>query len=62
MDNWIIRNTNHKKFPYKLDIMENTQIILSLYLQDKWPGQKGNIFCLRDIDEDILKILEAPYF
>lgn len=44
---WIIEKTNNQKFPYKLSIKGKKKLLLSLFVQDKWPGSKGNIFCLR---------------
>ncbi|MGC8976591.1 MAG: ERCC4 domain-containing protein [Candidatus Ratteibacteria bacterium] len=44
---WIITKTDSIKFPYRLLITDRNEIILSLLVQDKWPGIK-NIFCYRD--------------
>jgi len=43
---WIITKSDSKNFPYKLYIQQDNFTILSLLLQDRWPGEKGNIFCL----------------
>ncbi len=54
MAQWIIQKTNSAKFPYRIQIIEGKEVILSLYSQDTWPGQKGNIFCLRErVDSEI---------
>jgi ERCC4-type nuclease len=44
---WIIRKTQNPKFPFRLTISDGKKVLLDLYIQDKWPGTKGNIFCLR---------------
>ncbi|MDZ7611732.1 MAG: ERCC4 domain-containing protein [Candidatus Moranbacteria bacterium] len=44
---WTIRKTDNPKFPYRLTIKSSNETLLDLYTQDKWPGTKGNIFCLR---------------
>ncbi|HOM26967.1 MAG TPA: ERCC4 domain-containing protein, partial [bacterium] len=58
---WIITKTDSVKFPYRLLIREREEIILSLLVQDKWPGVK-NIFCYRDNeikeDEEIIERVE----
>ncbi|MGA1846003.1 ERCC4 domain-containing protein [Deferribacter abyssi] len=53
---YILESVNNKKFPYRLTIRQGDKILLALRVQDKWPGQKGNIFCLR---EDNVK-MEPP--
>lgn len=44
---WTIRKTENPKFPFRLTIRCGGEVLLDLYTQDKWPGTKGNIFCLR---------------
>ncbi|MFO7807252.1 MAG: ERCC4 domain-containing protein [Candidatus Moraniibacteriota bacterium] len=44
---WTIRKTQNPKFPFRLTIYNGKEVLLDLYTQDKWPGTKGNIFCLR---------------
>ncbi len=51
MATWKVEKTSSEKFPYRISIQEGQVETLSLYAQDKWPGQKGNIFCLRQHDE-----------
>ncbi|MCD6454345.1 MAG: ERCC4 domain-containing protein [Candidatus Aminicenantes bacterium] len=46
---WVLQKTNDKKFPYRLTIRdEDENEIIALYVQDRWPGARGNIFCLRE--------------
>ncbi len=45
---WILEKNQDRRFPYRLFITKGQQVLLSLLVQDRWPGQKGNIFCLRD--------------
>jgi len=44
---WILEKREHPKFPYRITIKQGNEVLLSLLVQDRWPGQKGNIFCLR---------------
>lgn len=43
---WKIYRTGNEKFPFHLVISQGNEILLDLYVQDRWPGTKGNIFCL----------------
>ncbi|MCX7991513.1 MAG: ERCC4 domain-containing protein [Proteobacteria bacterium] len=45
---YILESVNNPKFPYRLTIRHGNEIVLALRVQDKWPGQKGHIFCLRE--------------
>lgn len=45
---WIIESVDNEKFPYRLTIKQGDKVLLALRVQDKWPGQKGNIFCIRE--------------
>ena len=49
---WILEKREHPKFPYKITIKQDKDILLSLLAQDRWPGQKGNIFCIRANSDD----------
>lgn len=53
---FILERVNDEKFPFRLTIRDEERTILALRVQDKWPGQKGNIFCLREEGRE----LEAP--
>lgn len=53
MIEWIMEATYQDRFPFRLWIVEDEQVLLCLRTQDKWPGAKGQIFCLRD-DPDVL--------
>lgn len=44
---WILKKTEGERFPYQLIIKEKNETILSLLVQDRWPGGNRNIFCLR---------------
>ena len=43
-----LEKVDNQKFPYRLAIRQGEKLLLALRVQDKWPGQKGNIFCLRE--------------
>ena len=45
---WVIESVDNEKFPYRLTIRQGDKVLLALRVQDKWPGQKGNIFCIRE--------------
>ncbi|GIX41106.1 MAG: hypothetical protein KatS3mg129_0839 [Leptospiraceae bacterium] len=49
---WILEENDSTKFPYKLIIRDEDkkENKLVLYTQDRWPGQKGKIFCIREKD------------
>jgi len=61
LSSWRLESTDHAKFPFRISLLEGKNITLSLFTQDKWPGTKGNIFCLANIDEiddSALQIIE----
>lgn len=45
---WVVEAIGDEKFPYRLTIKKRNEMLLCLKTQDRWPGGKGNIFCLRD--------------
>lgn len=45
---WILESTPDDKFPYRLSIKRGDATILCLRVQDRWPGARGHIFCLRE--------------
>lgn len=45
---WVLEKTDSNKFPYRLNIKKGDKILLSLFVQDRWPGAGKHIFCLRD--------------
>lgn len=48
---WILESVDNEKFPYRLSNRHGDNVLLILRVQDRWPGQKGSIFCIRDEDE-----------
>jgi ERCC4-type nuclease len=50
---YILESVNSEKFPYRLTISQGEKILLALRVQDKWPGQKGNIFCLKEESQEL---------
>ena len=48
---WILESLDDKKFPYLLTIRQEGRALLSLRVQEKWPGQKGHVFCVREEDD-----------
>ncbi len=53
---WMVEKVESKRFPYRISIVENNEMSLTLMSQDKWPGSSGNIFCVRaDAEEKIVE-------
>jgi len=42
-----MKATEDARFPYMVMIERSGKILLQLLVQERWPGQKGNVFCLR---------------
>lgn len=60
---WQVEATENPRFPFRIAIREGEKTVLALRAQDKWPGQKGQIFCLRETeaqeDGENLELLET---
>lgn len=52
MIEWIVEATYEERFPYRLWIVEEESVLLCLRTQERWPGPKGQIFCLRENPEE----------
>ena len=48
---WIIEATGERKFPYRLTIKSGDEPLLCLRTQERWPGTKGHVFCVREKGE-----------
>ena len=57
---FILEQVDNRKFPYRLTIQQGQKLLLALRVQEKWPGQRGNIFCLREDSQDGDDDLEPP--
>jgi ERCC4-type nuclease len=55
---WVIKKTGHLKFPYRLTIVKGGEELLDLFVQDKWPGTKGNIFCIQTAGREAMCMAE----
>ena len=44
---WILDQTDTEKFPFLLTIQEQGRILQQFLVQDSWPAEGKNIFCLR---------------
>lgn len=55
---WIIESTRDDKFPYRLSIKTGDKTILCLRVQDKWPGTRGQIFCMREESREWPEVVE----
>lgn len=49
---WVLERADHPRFPFRLTIVNEGQTLLALRVADRWPGSKGNIFCLRESGRD----------
>ncbi len=45
---WIVERTEERRFPYRLQIRKGEDTVLCLKVQERWPGPRGQIFCIRD--------------
>lgn len=45
---WVLESIDNNKFPYLLSIKKGDETLLRLRVQDRWPGPKGNIFCIKE--------------
>jgi len=50
---WILSKTNDQRFPYRVSVVRGSDVLLDLQVQSRWPGQQGNVFCLRPAKEGI---------
>ena len=48
---WILESIDDNKFPYLLTIRQDGRSLLRLRVQERWPGQKGHVFCVREEDD-----------
>ena len=48
---WILESIDDNKFPYLLTIRQDGRALLRLRVQERWPGQKGHVFCVREEDD-----------
>lgn len=46
---FILESTYNPKFPYRINIRKGDEILLRLWVQDKWPTDGRKIFCIREI-------------
>jgi hypothetical protein len=51
---WILEATGHSKFPFRIRITKGEENLLCLRVQDRWPGTRGHIFCLREDPQGFL--------
>lgn len=45
---WILEQVEDVKFPCRLSIVDGGKVLLCLRVQERWPGTKGQIFCLSE--------------
>jgi len=48
---WIVEKREHSKFPYRITIKGDNTEELKLLSQDRWPGTRGSVFCIRDKED-----------
>jgi hypothetical protein len=61
---WQVDKTPNSRFPFRISILEDLRTVLALRTRDKWPGQKGNNFSIRESgvpdDEHLVQIESVP--
>jgi len=45
---FVLEEVHDPRFPYRLTIRKGDKILLGLRVRERWPGQKGNVFCMRE--------------
>lgn len=59
---WIVQQTGNPRFPVRIAIEQDGKILFAVRAQDAWPGQRGNVFCIRDgstaEDQDLFTTVE----
>jgi hypothetical protein len=45
---WIVQATGNPRFPVRIAIEQDGKVLFAVRAQDAWPGQRGNVFCIRD--------------
>jgi len=45
---WILESLYNPRFPDLLTIRRGKMDLLCFRVQDRWPGQKGHVFCVRE--------------
>jgi hypothetical protein len=49
---WVVARTASRRFPYRISIEQNGQLVLAVRAQARWPGPGQQIFCLRESELD----------
>ncbi len=45
---WIVQATGNPRFPFRIALEKDGKTLFAVRSQDSWPGQRGNVFCVRD--------------
>lgn len=45
---WVVQSTGNPRFPVRIAIEQDNRILFAVRAQDAWPGQRGNVYCIRD--------------
>ncbi len=45
---WVVQATENPRFPVRIAIEQDGKVLFAVRAQDAWPGQRGNVFCIRD--------------
>jgi ERCC4-type nuclease/predicted Zn-ribbon and HTH transcriptional regulator len=45
-----VEHTADAKFPYRITLEQDGKVTLALRAKERWPGSKGNVFCLRETE------------
>ncbi|MGA2382886.1 MAG: ERCC4 domain-containing protein [Gemmatimonadales bacterium] len=49
---WIVERTQHRRFPIRIAIEQDSRLILAVRAQSPWPGPGQQVFCLRERHND----------
>jgi len=55
---FILEATYNPKFPYRMTIKRGEEVLLCLWVQDKWPTEGRHIFCIRQGDKEPIEPLD----
>lgn len=49
---WIVEDVGNDRFPYRIRIVQEEQVLLAVRAQRAWPGPGAQVFCLREASTD----------
>lgn len=55
---WRVERTRNHRFPFRIAIEQNGRLLFAVRAQSAWPAPGGQIFCLREREQDLGESLE----